>query len=75
MILIDVKNYLKQKSACNLQELSLYFQCEPEVMRHMLSHWVKKGVVVPQEKSESCGIKCVQCRPEVAQVYQYLHSK
>ena len=71
MILIDVKNYLKQKSVSNLQVLSVQFQRDPEVMRDILAHWVRKGVIVMEAKPVNCGITCVQCRPEVVEVYRY----
>lgn len=72
MILLDVKQYLKEKATCNLQELSLQFHCDPEVMRGMLAHWVRKGVIAIGKKPEGCGIKCVQCQPGVAQIYHYV---
>ncbi len=72
MILIDVKNYLKAKSVSNLQAMAIHFQRDPEVMRDMLAHWVRKGVVVVDEKPVSCGVKCIQCKPEVAAVYRYV---
>lgn len=71
MILLDVKQYLRERAVCNLQELSLHFQRDPVVMRDMLSHWVKKGVVVKDQKPITCGIKCVQCKPDVAEVYRF----
>ena len=71
MILIDVKNYLKQKSVSNLQTMAVHFQRDPLVMRDILAHWVRKGVIAIEEKPVSCGIKCVQCKPEVAEVYRY----
>lgn len=72
MILIDVREYLKEKSTCNLQELSLHFHRDPAVMRDILSHWIRKGVIALGEKPVGCGIKCVQCKPSVAQVYHYV---
>ena len=71
MNLIDVKNYLKQKSVSNLQTMAIHFQQDPELMRDMLAHWVRKGVIAIEEKPVQCGVRCVQCKPEVTAVYRY----
>jgi len=72
VILIDVKNYLSQKQTATLQELSLHFQRDPDFIRQLLSHWIKKGIISPAEKPIGCGTRCTQCRPEIAQVYRFI---
>lgn len=69
MILLDIKCYLKERKRTNLWELSLHFQRDPEIMRDMLSHWLRKGVVVKMLNSTACGVKCIQCETSVSEVY------
>jgi len=69
MILLDIKNYFTEKKVANLQELSLHFQRDPDMMREMLAHWLRKGVICKEPKPLSCGSKCLQCKPSIAEVY------
>jgi len=66
---LDIKHYLKEHKVANLQELSLHFQRDPEIMRDMLSHWLRKGVICRAPKPAGCGVSCGQCKPSVAEVY------
>lgn len=69
MILIEIKNYIAQKNTATLQELSFRFQRDPELMRQMLQHWIRKGVIIKLDAPVGCGSRCTQCRPEIAQEY------
>lgn len=71
MILLEVKKYLAEKKVCNLQEIAFHFQREPSVMRNMLAHWVRKGVISETDKPQGCQTRCVQCKPELVAVYRY----
>jgi putative ferrous iron transport protein C len=70
MILLDIKNYFYDKPSVNLKDLSLHFQRDPETMRDMLSHWIRKGIIKRIESPTSCGTSCFQCQPAIAEVYQ-----
>lgn len=72
MILLEIKNYLAEKKVSNLQEIAFHFKRDPLVMRDMLAHWVKKGVIAQVDKPQGCQTSCVQCRPELVAVYQYV---
>ena len=69
MILLEVKDYIKQRKLVNLQDVSLHFQRDPDTMREILAHWVRKGVVRRAPKPSGCGVKCGSCEPSVAEVY------
>lgn len=69
MILVDIKNYIKERKLINLKELSFHFQRDPDTMREMLAHWIRKGIIRKSEKPPSCGTKCMQCKPAVAEIY------
>lgn len=75
MILLDVKDYIKQRQSVNLQDLSLHFQRDPDTMREMLNHWIRKGVVRRGEKPAGCGVKCHSCKPSTAEIYCWCESK
>lgn len=69
MILLEVKDYIKQRKLVNLQDLSLHFQRDRDTMREIVGHWVRKGVVRRAPKPSACGVKCGSCKPSVAEVY------
>src|SRR3989338_6563331 len=71
IILIDIKKYLREKQTATLQELAWHFKRDPEMMRQLLSHWIQKGVIVRAKTPAGCGTRCVQCKPEYAEVYQF----
>lgn len=69
-MLIAVKKYIEQREQVTLQQLSLHFNRDPEHLREMLAHWIRKGVIQTMPKPTGCGVRCVACRPEVAEVYR-----
>lgn len=71
MILLDIKNYLVAQKTVNLQELSLHFCYDPETMRGMMAHWIRKGKVSVR-KPPGCGVRCTQCKPEYAEEYCWM---
>lgn len=70
MILVELKKYLQTKQTATLQELAWHFKRDPGMMRQLLSHWIRKGVIVRAATPAGCGTRCVQCKPEYAEVYQ-----
>ncbi len=72
MILLDIKKYLANKKTVNLQELALHFKQQPDVMRDMLCHWIRKGKIQKAANPVGCGTRCVQCKPEFAEVYTWV---
>lgn len=71
-MLLAIKDYLSVRKTASLQELSLHFCKHPEMMRDMMSHWVRKGKVCCLQKPPGCGTRCVQCKPEFAEEYQWV---
>jgi len=69
MILLDIKQYLAEHKAANLQQLACQFKQTPEVMRDMLQHWIRKGKVRMTPKPNVCGSLCNQCQPAVTEIY------
>lgn len=71
MILLDLKNYLQQRKHVNLQELALHFQTDPEMVRDMMQHWIRKGKVC-EFKPAGCGTRCIDCKPALREVYSWV---
>ncbi len=44
-MLTDLKDYLSQRRAASLTEIARRFATDPEAVRPMLDHWVRKGKV------------------------------
>lgn len=71
-MLLEIKKYLIAKKMANLQELSIHFCKEPETIRCMLAHWLRKGKIGRLKNPVGCQIRCHTCRPELAEVYQWI---
>ncbi|WOG30201.1 FeoC-like transcriptional regulator [Endozoicomonas sp. 8E] len=71
-MLLLIRDFLSEKGICTLAELSQHFEVDPEAMKAMLSHWVRKGKVV--EESSGCKQGCVSCGSEQLIVYRWLNS-
>ncbi|OGO90062.1 MAG: hypothetical protein A3F10_05180 [Coxiella sp. RIFCSPHIGHO2_12_FULL_42_15] len=71
-MLLALRDYFIQKQTANLQEIAWHFKQPPEMMRALLEHWIRKGKICRCEKPAHCGMKCQRCKPEVAEVYQWL---
>lgn len=71
-MLLSLKAFLKERKTANLQELSLHFCKEPQIMRCMLEHWIRKGKICRLGKSAACGTKCQLCQPQFAETYEWI---
>lgn len=74
MSLLDIKRYLIQVKIASLASLCTYFNCEADLLRNMLAHWVKKGCVRQCKKTPNCGVKCGQCSPMLTEIYEWVSS-
>lgn len=70
--LVQIKKYLIQVRMTSLANLSLYFNVEPTFMRDMLKHWIRKGCVRECKRTNACGVKCVKCKPELTEIYEWV---
>lgn len=71
-MLLEIKRYLSEKKTANLQELSLRFKKQPDTMRCMLQHWMRKGKICRAAQPVGCGSKCQLCKPTIAEVYSWV---
>lgn len=72
MNLLEIKNYLMRVKIASLSSLCTYFNCDSELLRNMLGHWVRKGCVRQCKKTANCGSKCVQCSPLLTEIYEWV---
>ena len=71
MILAEIKQYFQQHKSVSLQQLTLHFQSEPEAMRDMLAHWIRKGKVRKEIVNGVCR-RCSECHVDAMEIYKWL---
>lgn len=72
MNLLDIKQYMMRVKLASLSSLSLYFNVDPDTLRPMLSHWVRKGCLRSGLKTPNCGSQCGKCSPLVTELYEWV---
>jgi putative ferrous iron transport protein C len=72
MSLIQVKRYLMQARQATLTSLCTLFQAEPETMRCLLNHLVRKGCVRQCQRAPACGSSCFKCPVASTEVYEWV---
>ncbi len=71
MSLLELKAHLMQTRVATLGGLAQHFCCDPEVLRCMLGHWVRKGCLKQFTKMPGCGKKCVACKVIDYEIYEW----
>jgi len=61
-----------QVKITTLNSLCTYFHAEPETMRCMLAHWVRKGCIRQCMKTPACGTQCFKCNVAVTEIYEWV---
>lgn len=69
MILTDIRDYLKQRGQCTLNDIALHFDSDADAMRGMLEVWVGKGKVKKIPATAPCGSRCQSCEPAATEIY------
>lgn len=72
MILTDLKRYLSERRQATLVDLAYRFDVEPEALRGMLEHWIRKGKVRRHLGPGGCATGCVKCDPRVLEFYEWI---
>ncbi|MDR1530486.1 MAG: FeoC-like transcriptional regulator [Burkholderiales bacterium] len=49
MILLELRDYLKEKQQASLTDLARHFDMPLSAVQPMLAHWVRKGCVIEQK--------------------------
>ena len=76
-MLLDLKNYLETHSPASIGDLSTHYSVEPDALRDMLDHWIRKGKVKRLEFGCSCnkcstGGTCGSCCATSFEIYEWL---
>ncbi|WP_083240255.1 FeoC-like transcriptional regulator [Methyloceanibacter methanicus] len=76
-MLLDLKNYLEAHNPASIGDLATHYSIEPDALRGMLDHWIRKGKVKRLElgctcKSCSQGGTCGSCCSTSFEIYQWL---
>lgn len=72
MSLIDIKNHMMQVKITSLGNLCSLFKADPDVIRCMLMHWIRKGKVRQCMKKPACGSKCFKCPTMTVEIYEWV---
>jgi hypothetical protein len=74
MLLVDLRNYIATRGRVSMRDLSLHFQIEPEAVRGMLEHWIRKGKVSRDAACPPCGSGCCNCATDLTEFYLWHES-
>ena len=69
MILLKVRDEIQAKGQISLEDLCAIFQVDPLVMKDMLAHWLRKGVIRRWGSGPLCSKSCAHCKPGETEVY------
>jgi len=72
MSLLEIRAYLKQVKIASLATLAVYFNHDTDVLRHMMTHWIRKGSVRCFMKTPNCGGACNKCPTASTEIYEWL---
>lgn len=71
MSLLALKQHLMCVRVATLGSLCRLFNAEPDTVRGMMTHWVRKGCVRQCLKTPACGSRCAQCPAADTEVYEW----
>ena len=71
MILTDIRRYLEHRGQASLEDIARHLDADPEAVRGMMEHWMRKGRVRRHLAGAACG-GCSQCEGSALEVYEWL---
>ncbi len=71
MILSDLRTYLRERGQSSLQDIALHFDTDPDALRGMLDHWIRKGKVSRMTNASCASGGCTQCDPAAVEIYAW----
>ena len=72
MSLLDIKNHMMQVKMASLNNLCSVFKTEPDTLRCMLAHWIRKGKMRQCMKKPACGSQCFKCPTSMVEMYEWV---
>ncbi len=73
MILIELRNYLKQRVSVSMTELSMHFKKQACDLEPLLQYWIERGRIESVELNCGGG-SCKGCPMRCAKAYRYVSS-
>jgi hypothetical protein len=62
-MLLELRQFIRREGMVSIQQLTRAFRIEESALRPMLEFWVKKGDLLPYQKTQgcqsACGAKCM----------------
>ena len=74
MILIELRNYLKDRVTASMVELSMHFKKHANDLEPLLQYWIDRGRVESVD-AQCGGGSCQGCPMRCAKAYRYVSSK
>jgi len=71
MILTQLRDYLKQHGRASVLDMAYRFDVEPDTIRGMLAHWIKKDMVEEFEIPDSQCNGCSKCDDKKNEIYRW----
>jgi len=71
-MLSELREYLRSSGQAAVIDIAYHFDTEPDVVRGMLEHWIRKGKVRKLPEGTACGGNCHGCAPETVEVYEWI---
>jgi hypothetical protein len=72
MILSKIKHYLADRGQATLVDIALHCDADPDAVRGMLEHWIRKGKVEMRLANTACGSSCSSCNSTTVEIYFWL---
>ena len=71
MILYDIRRYLMANERVSLMKLAYHFDKDPELIRSMLYHWIRKGKLHQVDSGLPCKSGCNKCDESTIAFYEW----
>jgi len=72
MSLIAIKQHMMQVKMATLGSLCTLFNAEPDTLRCLLQHWMRKGKIRQCLKKPACGSRCFKCADTLTEMYEWV---
>ncbi|TJZ78919.1 FeoC-like transcriptional regulator [Chitiniphilus eburneus] len=66
----DIRQYLRERGQASLADLAARFDSDPEMVRGVIAHWIRKGKVT-EIGGGDCGKSCCACGTTASTAYRW----
>ena len=72
MSLLDIKQHMMKVKIATLGSLCALFKVDPDTLRLLLSHWIRKGKIRSCMRKPACGSQCFKCPTIATEMYEWI---